>query len=288
MLMEVSWSSGTITVVPPLNNPAARLAGILRQIRDTDPNISIRAALGPILGSATGAEFARSVGHLLELPDKVCAAVTAAADPEFDDVDWHLQWKAPVDRAMANIWNLDLRLQGVSQCFSDADVVNVEACSQLLSRARIERRIEPSTLEDLRQKTQDLHDALMDADDLPASLKSFMLDQLDRIARALREFVIRGPESLTEAVDGAVGASIRVAKTMSEPITPVTQSWLEKFKTHLAVVATSVGVATSVLALPGAVDQAVDALNGSSSTSAPAEHPAAESNGYAGSQPSIP
>jgi hypothetical protein len=272
-----------------MNNHADRLAEILRRIHATDANKSIRATLMPIFGSATTSEFARSVGYFIELPDKVVSAVTAAVDPDYDDLDWYLRWKDPVDQVVSRIWNFDSRVEAVRQAFSAADVMNLEACGQLLNRARIERRIDPSTIEDIRQKTQDLHDALMDAEDLPSNLRTFMIDQLDRIARALREFVIRGPEAMTEVIDGAVGGILRVGATTTEPITPATRSWLEKFKAHLAVVSAAVSVTAATLALPAAVDQAVEVLTGSSAAPTVSEPAAAaESNGHADTQTSLP
>ncbi|MEU2004638.1 hypothetical protein ACH47B_26920 [Rhodococcus sp. NPDC019627] len=252
-----------------MNSPAARLANILKRLLEANKNISTKDALAPILGSADGVEFARSFGYLIGLPQQVAAAVTNAADPDHDDVDWYLQWRPTVDRALSQAWAFTSAVHSVQQLYSSNDIIYLEACGNLLGRARIEPRIAPETLDDLWQKTQDLRDDLFNAEDLPADLKSFMLDQLEGILRAFREFIIRGPEALAEAINQAVGATVtsRIMPRIQE--SPEAQPWWKKFSVQIALITSLIGIPGTVLALPPAYQAAVEAISPSAEAGRP-------------------
>nr|WP_172687731.1 hypothetical protein [Prescottella equi] len=250
-----------------MNNPAARLAHVLRQVRGHRDGEATNVVFKSVLGSRDDAELARDFANLLSLPDLVVSSVSEAADPEHEDLDWLFQWRPAVTNALNQAWAFTSAIQGVKQQYSGEHLVHLEACGVLLSRAKFEPRIDPSTIESLREQTQALHEELLQADSLPADLRSFMLDHLDRILRALREFALRGAAALRDAVDQTVGAYVTTGMVLRERTSdPNTRSWVERFKSVLAAVGAVTTVATGMLALPAAAEEAINVLTSTEDT----------------------
>lgn len=241
-------------------NPAQRLATIFQQILASDRNNQTKQVIASILGAPDDVALTRSLSYVFALPDKVVDALRSV-ELEEDDLDWHLGWLPPAQHALADLWQFNSPIQTVQQHFSPADLMNLESANRLLKRVKFERQIEEAQLDALGEKVRELHDALVAASDIPDDLKLFMLDQLDQIARALREFRIRGPVALTEALDSVVGAIYRVSSSRPGTITPETRTWFQKFKTVVADLAIVVGLTGAVLQLPANFQSAVNELS---------------------------
>lgn len=250
-----------------MNNPAARLAHVLRQVHAHQNGDATKQVFKAVLGSRDDAELARDFATLISLPEQVVSGVSEAADPEHDDLDWLLQWQPAVTQALEQAWAFTSAIQGVKQSYSGESLVHLEACGVVLSRARLEPRIDPSTIDSLREQTQELHEALLQAENLPADLRTFMLDHLDRILRALREFALRGAAALRDAFDQTVGSLMTTGKLQDERTRdPQTKSWVDRFRNVLAAVGAAVTVASGALALPAAAEEAINVLTSAEDT----------------------
>ncbi|WP_280494869.1 hypothetical protein [Nocardia farcinica] len=243
--------------MPPAPNSATRLARFLDRLLGVERNMITKQALSQILGVEDDAELARDFGFILALPDQVAEEIERYADPEHDDVDVLLQWEGPVKRALDQCWAFTSPIQGPQSHFSKADIVALQACSPILSRARIEPRIEQETLDSLRQSVNEFYEEVIAATALPPELLSFLLDQLDLIRRALREYAVRGAEALNEALDQSVGALWRHARAGDlGTAAPEAGSPLGRFNRILVQIAAITGVAAGILALPGQAQEA--------------------------------
>ncbi|MFD6057785.1 hypothetical protein [Rhodococcus wratislaviensis] len=246
--------------VPLPSNPAERLATIFQRILASDRNNPTKHVIASILETSGDVSLARSLSYVFALPDKIVDALRSL-ELEEDDLQWHLGWLPPAQRALTDLWQFNAAIHNVQQHFSPTDLVNLESANRLLRREKFERRIEEAQLDSLGEKVRELHDALVAAADIPDDLKLFMLDQLDQIARALREFRIRGPEALTEALDSVVGAIYRVSSSRPGAVTPETRTWFQKLRTVVADLALVVGLGAAVLQLPANFHSAVNELS---------------------------
>lgn len=250
-----------------MNNPAARLAHVLRQVHGHRDDDATKPVFKAVLGSRDDAELARDFANLVSLPGQVVSGLSETADPDHDDLDWLLQWRPAVSNALEQAWAFTSAIRGVKQQYSGEHLAYLEACGAVLSRARLEPRIDPSTIENLREQTQELHEALLQADSLPADLRTFMLDHLDRILRALREFALRGSAALRDAFDQTVGSLVTTGMLQGERTRdPQTKSWVDRFRNVLAAVGVAVTVAGGALALPAAAEEAIKVLTSAEDT----------------------
>ncbi|MET7773639.1 hypothetical protein [Nocardia sp. NPDC005366] len=222
-------------VVPPANNPAARLAVIMRRLHAEEPTQTAKEALTHVLDCASDAELGPALGALHALPAQVVEAVNLHADPEHDDLNLFLKWQSGIAAALNQTWALTSAVQKVQAKYTSEDLSHLDYCSGLLSRARIERQIDARTLDELRNLIQSLEKDLMDIEDIPADLKSFIIDQLDIIRTAIREYRIGGPLAFEHAFDRVVGACLRRSELVNDA-NEASQSSLGKFREILGAV----------------------------------------------------
>ncbi|MBY6389543.1 hypothetical protein HG717_37390 [Rhodococcus erythropolis] len=249
--------------MPPLpNNTAARLATVLEQIRSTPERTETKALLTSIFGTGTDADFAEALSYFCQMPGEIERQVRALDEEEFD-VEFFLQWVPPVNAAFTRLWSLTSPINSFQQAYSPTDIMNLRACSQTLHREKSEPRIAQSQIDDLRQQVQELIDALHASTDLPAELKICLIEQLDKVLMALRQYSIRGPRGLNAAVDTATGAAVRACSN-HPPHTPEAKRWVQRFGTVLNNVAAVIVIAGGALAIPVQAESALQLFSGDS------------------------
>lgn len=194
--------------MPVPNNPATRLAIVLENLRRQRATGPVKASFMNVLDCHEDGEFFRAFGQLLELPAQIDTAVRRYADPEHDDLDLLLRWRGPIENALLTACALTSATNTVLAAYSDDDVRSLKHCGSLLSRSAAELRIDEESLYNLRDRVDQLHDEVVAAANIPVDLRSFILDQLHRIRRALSEFQLRGPAALAEATELVAGAVI--------------------------------------------------------------------------------
>lgn len=249
--------------MPPLpNNTAARLATVLEQIRSAPERSQVKALMTSIFGTETDADFAEALSYFCQMPGEIERQVRALDEDEID-VEFFLQWVPSVNTAFDRLWAFNSIIQPVQQSYSETDIMNLRACSQTLHRERCEPRIAQSQIDDLRQQVEELIDALHSSTDLPAELKICLIEQLDKVLMALRQYSIRGPRGLNAAVDTATGAAVRACSN-HPPHTPEAKKWVQRFGTVLNNVAAVIVIAGGALAIPVQAESALQLFSGDS------------------------
>lgn len=244
-----------------LDNPAGRLEDFLRHLKVANAGMSSKDAVTSILGAANDAEFAHAFGNLLLLPQQAEDALRKVAEQdEHDDPDWYLQWRPAINQTLSQLWAFTSAVKSTQDHYSDADLMNLGACSNLLHRAHLEPELPWSQIDELRQHTREFEEAIHEAS-LPEPVKRFLLEQVDRINEALRECRLRGVAAFEEAFDAAIGASWRLSRnpevdTSAAPVKPM----MEKLKGLLAQIQMMVTIATGVAELPAKADASLTAI----------------------------
>lgn len=224
------WLGDNALVMLP-NNPADRLATIMSILRTQDANQQVKVSFLNVLGfpaSERPETFFRAFGQLQELPSVVEVAVRAHAHPDHHDLDLYLSWLGPITSALQQGQGLNGKTLEVLSAYGDDDVRALRFCGSLLSAAGHEERVDQGLIDELQQKVDFLENEVTAADSLPSDLKSFILDQLDCIRYALREFNIRGPHAMADVLERIVGAA-SAHSDLGGDANDESQSFLQKF-----------------------------------------------------------
>lgn len=245
------------SLVPELNNPADRLAAILQAVRARPADEQTKIALSAVLGVESDADYLSSLSRLLALPGEVERRVRSNIGN--NDLDWHLQWVRPVDRALQQIWPMTSQIQPVQRAVGPEHIVCLQACGNLLRQHGHEQTVAEEQLNDLREQARTLYDDVMNAESIPADLRSLLLDQLDHILRALREYIVRGPEGLAEALENSVGAFVMRRRVLDDA-NDRSQSFIQRFKKVAATAFLILEAANTVLSLPSTTADAAEIL----------------------------
>jgi hypothetical protein len=125
---------------------------------------------------------------------------------------------------------LQADIQGQMNQVSEGDMTTLEFCSEKLETQHTEPLIDEDQLQAILVDVNALFDEVK-ASDFDADLKSFILDGIESIRRAIFEFRIRGPERIKEAI-----ADILADYMMNQcaPQTPEERAGLEKFNEAFA------------------------------------------------------
>lgn len=269
--------------VPPTNNPATRLATILTNLRGQLPGTTpTRQALMNVLGCTDEATFFPAYGRLLQLPAQIDTAVKEHVDLEHHDLADLMVWQPHVQAAFLQTLSLTGRIDAVLQHYDDNDIRALRICGSLLSASgAAELPVDPAVLEELRQRVQELHDDVLETPEVPEDLKRFILNQLDEIRKALREFQISGTAAIEEVLERVTGAVV-VNRDLLTDDNEKSQSFIQRLGEILGLVekaskatdATTKAIATVLLTLGITAPPAQLSLPAPPTTSAsqPAEH----------------
>ncbi|MEW1738816.1 hypothetical protein AB0346_22975 [Nocardia beijingensis] len=270
--------------MPIPNNPATRLAVIMENLRSQAANQSIRESFMNILNCHDEVEFFRAFGYLQRLPETIETAVQQYVDPEHYELDQLLAWRGPIEDALLNACSLNSATSNVTNKYQPSDIAVLKHCGYALSAAGVERRVDQETFDQLRSLIQALEDELMASEGVPNDLKDFILEQLDRIRRALRDFNLRGPEALNEILEQVTGSVIANRDVVIDA-NEESQSVIAKLGDIISLVEKAGNAATSlakgVIAATGAYGVVMLAISGQQALPPPTSPPVAE-------QPSAP
>jgi hypothetical protein len=240
-----------------LDNPAGRLHRLLLRFRQNASNGRSWRVWAATLGvpDTDFPEVARGLGMLLALPGEIESEL-ARVDPADYPGDIVLRWKDQIVPALVpNLFEGQQADQMAGQ-FDDASLAFLETCSWTLHRYRPQRPVADSDLERIRKLIGELENELRESADIDPELRVFLLQRCGEMSRALRDMEIRGPAALEEALDRAVGAAHRRADLAARS-SEAPGVW-RKFGEVIVVVAAALQIATSAVALPGQVRQAIE------------------------------
>jgi hypothetical protein len=137
------------------------------------------------------------------------------------------------------------------------DFVALEFCAHRLSEYPTEQPIRQADFDEILRDVQDLFDEV-NREGMPPDLRSFILDQVESIRRAIAEYRIRGVERLREEIGRIIGAlyvnySIVEAPENKPQISKLYAVWL-RIKQTIEVVSTAQKLADPFIKLLGVGD----------------------------------
>jgi hypothetical protein len=246
-----------VPVTEYLDNPAGRLHRLLVRFRQNASNTQAWRTWAATLGISDTdyPEVARGLGMLLALPGEAESEL-AQVDPADYPGDIVLRWKDKIVPALVPHLFEARQADQMAAGFDDASLGFLETCSWTLHRYRPQRLIADSDVERIQKLIDELYSELRTSVSIDRELRVFLLEQCEEMTRALRDMEIRGPAALEEALDRAVGAAHRRADLAARS-SEAPGVW-RKFGEVLVVVAAALQIATSAVALPGQVQQAIE------------------------------
>ncbi|MGW6725993.1 hypothetical protein ACWF9G_08825 [Nocardia sp. NPDC055029] len=188
---------------------AHRLATIMSNVMAQPGNQAVVVTLKNVLGCRNDSEFYPLYGELRELPEKIELLVRQHISEEYHSYEDLLSWRPQIDAALNATLSLAGPTHSITNHYGPQDIKELRIVGGLLGEAQVEGRVDPDTLAELRASVEELHNQVQSNPEVPSDLRTFICDQLDTIRRALREFTIRGPESLNDAVTEVAGAIVR-------------------------------------------------------------------------------
>lgn len=246
-----------VPVAEYFDNPAGRLHRLLVQFRQNASNARAWQTWAATFG-IQGDDFpevARCLEMLLALPGEIESEL-AQLDPASYPSDIVLRWKDKIIPALVPDLFMGQQADQMAVQFDDASLGFLETCSWTLHTYRQQRPIADSDLERIKTLLAELETELRESQHIDSELREFLMRHCKEMSRALRDVVIRGPAALEDALDRAVGATYR-RKDLTARSGESPSVW-RKFGEVIVAVAAALQIATSAIALPGQVQQAIE------------------------------
>lgn len=188
------------------DNPAQRLLGLCQAFLNIKNGTSIRDAWAQILNveDDNTPELLYRVGMTLPL-----VKTTREALERLDEIDRELflGWQENIEAAFSNL-NFKADVGEIKNQLKPEIMKQLEFCSHELRRRSPEPTIAPEQLTAFREEVKNLMDEVLQAD-IPVDLKSFLLDNLDRLLRAIEMYWYTGSRPIQDALDTAIGQAWR-------------------------------------------------------------------------------
>ncbi len=242
-----------------------------------DDNQTILQSMKRVFGEPSTRQLYLMIGELHALPEQIESLILEHADEDHYEISDLLSWRTAVGTALSAAHALGNPTSTMVKHYKSEHIAGLKFCGGVLSSAGIERRTDPEVLDDLYSRTNDLYIEVMQDSQIPSDLRTFICDQLDRIRLALREFTIRGPEALDEALNQIAGAVVRNQRIAADA-NETSQTFLERLGAILDLgekivnTAKTIGEATPAIVTAGGVLLAV--LNGEHQPELPPAEPA--------------
>jgi len=188
------------------NNPAGRLVSILRaaKAKGQDQNPA-RQVWADLLGVEQNnlPQLLVQLGHLIELPELIRKEIS-----RHEDIDQaiFLKWLPKVQKSFSNI-NLTASFKNFMNPIDEAALDGLDFCSDLLSRRKPEKTLDQKELDSIYKDVSVLIDDILDSD-TNQYLKQFMLEKLDDVIQAIRNYKIRGAKPIEKAVESTLGSIV--------------------------------------------------------------------------------
>jgi hypothetical protein len=212
------------------NNPAGRVYSILRQAKDTGGLPTIAAGLAKLFGVTADAngDIFRNLGLLDAELDEITLRLQAVGETRQYDI---YKKTLPRLKKILSFQNLGTPWDSFRASYIfEEDLKTLEFCSALLDGRFPEEAVTVDELATLLKQVNALWDEVL-ASSLDADLKVQVLDCLEQIRRAIRDYKITGIAPLRRAAFEAVAVVVTAAPKTS------TDAWT-KFATIVNVVTT--------------------------------------------------
>lgn len=240
--------------VPIYTNAAGRLENIMGEILEGNQNAAIQSTLARVLDATEPGTLLRKIALLFDLYDEA----KAEAEQHTDD-EWFLDWCDPIRSALQETVNLTTALNSLTRHYTRAHVKTLGALARQLP---LRRDFDVRQVSSLLDSARSLQSELLEAADLPAELKTFLLGLVGRLIQGLIDFSVAGPDGILHATDEVTGTVWRT-RSLVEQGTSGDGRFIGFLRKLFGIVQRAEQVATasqSVLELPPALADAIGAL----------------------------
>ena len=232
------------------NNPAGRLKALVDAAYNVDPNWLIADVWREVLGipPEDPAELWRQVANIYSLPGEIRERMEAAGISD-DDRAFTLRHLPEVENAMFQVaWQAHPFVEFRSRV-SDTAIFSLELADRILRAQSPETPMSEGQLEEIRALVANLIAETVEADSLDPELRSFMLEHLEAVERALREVRIRGTEAVAEAAARVYGERV-FRPDLDGKVTEKDKKTWDNFWKVMNRVVLSLNLLISITALP--------------------------------------
>jgi len=240
------------------DNPAGRLHGLITTLRkNSSTQPTWQAWAGTLqVPSDDLAELMRQLAIVYALPGAIESELGQVEESEFDR-DYAMRWQGEILGLLGpRLFTPDQSQQVIPSMVSNETLGSLESCSYLLHKHRPQRPVPDDEMERIAQMIRDLEEAVRADAGMAAELRAFLLFHCRQMSRALRDYTLRGPSALEDALDQAIGAAYRrtdlTSRAKENP-----GAW-KRYKQLLVTVGAVLQIATAAVQLPGQVQQALE------------------------------
>ncbi len=185
------------------NNPAARLLEIINKARSIPGNVSTGDGWAKLfdLNSKDLPEILLRISDLFQLIYETRRAVE-----ELNDYD-HQLYLRPIDKVVSAFTTIrfDIEWAHIINQFDETTLYGLSICSDVLSKYSKEQPIDEETIKALLKDVNDLQEDVLKSG-LPDELRSFLLEQLEKLRSALLNYRVFGSKRLKSTLESITGA----------------------------------------------------------------------------------
>jgi len=188
-----------------LNNPAARLYDLLQKGKSQKMDISIAQAWANLLNVQVNNQplLLKRIGSVIELPSLIEKSITETTGVNHEI---YLRWLSRVNGSFGII-NFQTQWSSFISRFDVEIMYGIEICADMLSRTTQEKVISEPTLNELRDKIEQLLNEFS-IEDLPIEIGQFILQRLIEIKEAIEEYPFRGTSPLESVLERSIGSIV--------------------------------------------------------------------------------
>lgn len=192
------------------DNPAGRLHTLLMAFKQNVSQHKIGVTWAATLGMPQESpDFLVRLALVYGLPAEIAQEMAKLDNGAQYDGDMALRWLEPVQAAFGISLFSDQKSLDLRNHLSERTVNSLENCSFVLHQYRRQPAITDSDVERIRECIYDLEDEINSGDDVDPELRTVLLYHSRLMRRALDDLGIVGNAQVEEALDQALGVTIR-------------------------------------------------------------------------------
>lgn len=194
------------------NNPAGRLLEVCNKFHGMPNGTSIRTAWAKILGidETDIPSLLNRIGVAISLISSTKKAVMSLPDL---DHGLFLSWEGPLNEAFSRLNLGGENIVGIDKLLAPEVLKALAFCNAELSKRKPEPQADPNELAKLLEEVKILLDDVLESD-LPSDIKTFVLEKLNALERAIELYTLSGIKPIEEVVESMLGGALLKAGRM--------------------------------------------------------------------------
>ncbi len=197
------------------NNPAGRLYNIFSIVLPNSPGTTCRVVWAGVSGVKPG-NTEQILQVLAKLIGLVGEAKEAVKQLQGVQLDLYLAPFNNIERAFSNL-NLEMPWANFSSNLDATTMLSLQFAADTLALQRPEPTIAQDKLNEIQAEVEALITKVVSSS-LPTVLKSMIIDNLEKIRRAIIDYGLTGVAGISEVVDVSFGSTLRLHDEVKEAI----------------------------------------------------------------------